>query len=84
MEVLMQSETTITCPNCGTEFELSEVIINQVKGEYEEKFKLDIQEEKKKIKESVEKDLNDSYSQSLEDLKSQISEKDGKLKESLR
>jgi hypothetical protein len=81
MEVLMQSETTITCPNCGTEFELSEVIINQVKGEYEEKFKLDIQEEKKKIKESVEKDLNDSYSQSLEDLKSQISEKDGKLTE---
>ena len=40
----MSSVTTITCPNCGTEFELSEAIINQVKDEYEQKFKLDILE----------------------------------------
>ena len=77
----MPSITTIICPNCQTEFELSEAIINQVKDEYEEKFKLDILEEKKKIRESVEKDLGNSYTKSLEDLQAQLSEKEGKLSE---
>ena len=66
------SDTKITCPNCGHEFELSEAIVSQLKEEMEKKYKLNIQEEKKKIRDSLEKELAQSYFDSMTELREQI------------
>ena len=75
------NDTKITCPNCSHEFELSEAIVSQLKEELEKKYKFNIQEEKKKIKDSLEKELARSYSDSMTELREQIQEKEEKLSE---
>jgi len=75
------SDIKITCPNCSYEFELSEAIVSQLKEGLEQKYKLNIQEEKKRIRESVEKELSQSFSSSISELREQLQEKDEKLSE---
>ena len=54
------SDTKITCPNCGHEFELSEAIVSQLKEELEKKI---LQAEKSDDKEKIKQ-----YIRSLQDL----------------
>ncbi len=75
------SENKIICPNCGHEFELSEAILSHVKEELKKQYMFDAQEERKKIKQNVEKELSKSYQDSISDLREELEEKEKKLSE---
>lgn len=72
-------EQVIICPNCQTKIPLTEAISHQIR----EKFEAEFVKKEKEIKEKIEKEAKQKAEEAiaiqLEDLQSQITEKDEKL-----
>ncbi len=51
----MTKETKITCPNCGHEIDVNNVITLQLDEEYKKKYNAQLTEEKKKLQEESDK-----------------------------
>lgn len=77
---------TITCPECGYEFELTEAISKKfdeaAANKYQELYRTNLKEAEKKAKDSARKEVEEKYSGQIESLKNQVDEFD-KLKSAL-
>lgn len=77
---------TITCPECGYEFELTEAISKKfdeaAANKYQELYRTNLKDAEKKAKDSARKEVEEKYSGQIESLKNQVDEFD-KLKSAL-
>lgn len=75
----------IKCPKCGNEFELNQAITNNIefgiKKKYESEYQTKLKLDKDKIKKAAQKEIEEKYAIDIKDLKSQVDEKDKKIKE---
>lgn len=75
----------IKCPKCGTEFELTRAITGNIELNLKQKFESEYQTKLKlnedKIKQAAQKEIEEKYAIDIKDLKSQVDEKDKKIKE---
>lgn len=85
MESTIKAQT-ITCPECGYEFELTEAISKKfdeaAANKYQELYRTNLKEAEKKAKDSARKEVEEKYSGQIESLKNQVDEFD-KLKSAL-
>lgn len=70
------AEQSIVCPQCGTEFPLSEAITKQIRQEVQDDFQEKIEAERKR----AERKAQDAAAVELADLREQLTEKDDALK----
>ncbi len=75
----------IKCPKCGNEFELSQAITSNIelslKQKYEDENQVKLKLDEETFKKKAQKEIEDKYSLELNDLKSQVEEKDKKIKD---
>jgi hypothetical protein len=53
--VNMEKETKITCPNCGTEIDVNEILYHQLEGDFKKRYNEQLANEKKKYEKEFEK-----------------------------
>ncbi len=71
----------IKCPNCGFEIEISKAFASQFEEKLRSEYDLKLEREKKQIKQRFIKQAEEKYLLELRDLKSQLQEKDTKIKQ---
>ena len=73
--------SAISCPNCGHQFELSDVMTRDIENQLKAKFEKDLQQVREKIKEEEEKKAAQKMMLELTDLKVTLAEREEKLEE---
>lgn len=75
----------IKCPKCNTDIEISKVFANQIENtlekQYSEKYELYKKEVEEKAADKMKKEYEKKYKQEVDDLKSQITEKEQTIKD---
>lgn len=71
----------LKCPKCGTQIELSKAFTSQLEDKLRGEFNKKLQEERKQIEISLSKKVEEKFIVELQDLKSQLREKDEKIKQ---
>jgi len=71
----------ITCPKCGTNIELTEAFTHQVEEKLREEYDKKLAADKVKLEGRLKKEAEDKVSLELKDLKTQVEEKDKRVKE---
>jgi len=73
--------SAIRCPNCGHQFELSDVMTREIENQLKAKFEEDLEQVRKKIKQEEEKKAAQKMTLELADLKVTLAEREEKLEE---
>jgi hypothetical protein len=77
--------TTIVCPGCGKSIEVTQALVDQISrhlaSDLEEKYKKELEIERKRAEEQARKELEEKNALELADLKKQLEEKDEKVRE---
>lgn len=73
--------SAISCPNCGHQFELSDVMTRDIENQLKAKFEKDLQQVREKIKQEEEKKAAQKMTLELTDLKVTLAEREEKLEE---
>ncbi len=69
----------ISCPKCGHNFEISEGFLRRIEENLRQEFNKKYIDKKKEIKEETKKEVEQSFSVEIKDLKSQVAENQKKL-----
>lgn len=71
----------LVCPHCKKTIPLTEALSHQIKEQFEEKHKEELEEVQLKAKEETKKKIEEKFSLEMEDLKTQLEEKEKKVSE---
>ncbi len=77
----MKTETKITCPDCGTEIDVNQIVYNSISDEVKKDFAKRFGDEKKEIEKKLRKQITDETSSELILLKNELTEKVEQVKE---
>lgn len=71
----------LKCPKCGTQIELTKAFTSQIEDKLQVEYSLKLEAEKKQIEIRFSKQAEEKFSLELQDLKTQVQEKDEKIKQ---
>ena len=71
----------LKCPKCGTQIELTKAFTSQIEHKLQVEYSLKLEAEKKQIEIRFSKQAEEKFSLELQDLKTQVQEKDEKIKQ---
>ena len=71
----------LKCPKCGTQIELRQAFTSQIEDKLQVEYNLKLEAEKKQIELRFSKQAEEKFSLELQDLKTQVQEKDEKIKQ---
>jgi len=71
----------LKCPKCGTQIELTQAFTSQIEDKLQVEYNLKLEAEKKQIELRFSKQAEEKFSLELQDLKTQVQEKDEKIKQ---
>ena len=71
----------IKCPKCGTQIEITKAFTSQLEEKLRGEYHLKLEGEKKQIEQRFAKQAEEKFSFELRDLKSQLQEKEAKIKQ---
>ncbi len=77
----MSNKTTITCPNCKEEIDVNEILYHQFDEDLKEATNKQVKLEKKKLQESLKKEILDEQSESMAILQDELDKKSKQVKE---
>ena len=91
---MSQDQTTISCPNCGTEIDVNDILYHQVDEQLKKKYQDELKLEKQKIesqsseldrqREALEEDKNKQDELLAQQVKAQLKEKEAALSKKLK
>lgn len=61
-------ENKIICPKCGTEIDVNAIVYNQLEEDFKKQFRLQLEEEKKKLEKQLKESLQKEQSEQIKAL----------------
>ena len=76
-----RQDNKINCPKCGTEIDVNAILFHQFEDDFQKRFSLQLDEEKKKIEKQLKEKLQQAQAEQIKTLEEELNEKSIQLKD---